>query len=331
MSKFEESKRDWFLTEAGYLENLEYFPRAMADPKLNDPINDLNEERFHRSGLSWDKCYNSVEYLILLYSAGEPVESLRAPADQVFAQFHRHKEMFPEWQMLYWEPDAYQYTLWLLGLAVLFNKPQEVVHIRSWVAQWTEERDQDDPLLSLLFARYGAPVGPSLDGLMFEKPYQHLFDAFTAPDKAQAQKSLTAYLKTWYRGMKDCYWHDRHKNTRHAVHFGYWSFEAGMATLLLDLDDSDYREMQFYPKDLVDYARIHGAGLPVERKPILVKTGQPAPHSGLYAAFDGLAPEVKRERGELLPMAEDLMDPKRPLRAFTWILRQRSDGGSVVA
>jgi hypothetical protein len=64
--------------------------------------------------------------------------------------------------------------------------------------------------------------------------------------------------------------------------------------------------------------------------PILVKTGEPAPHSGVYAAHDGLAPEVIAKQGDPLPEAEDLMDPKRPKRAFTWILRQRDDGGPVI-
>lgn len=40
--------------------------------------------------------------------------------------------------------------------------------------------------------------------------------------------------------------------------FGYWAFEAALATVLYDLDDSSYRDMLHYPKDLVDHARNNG-------------------------------------------------------------------------
>ncbi|MDC5260008.1 DUF1911 domain-containing protein, partial [Acinetobacter baumannii] len=38
-------------------------------------------------------------------------------------------------------------------------------------------------------------------------------------------------------------------------YFGYWSWEAAAVTWLLDIDDALYRDHEFYPKDLVDFAR----------------------------------------------------------------------------
>lgn len=54
--------------------------------------------------------------------------------------------------------------------------------------------------------------------------------------------------------MKDCYWYNRHKG-KFATHFGYWSFESGLVSVLCGLDDSAFRDMLYYPEDLVDYAR----------------------------------------------------------------------------
>jgi hypothetical protein len=38
----------------------------------------------------------------------------------------------------------------------------------------------------------------------------------------------------------------------------YWVFETGMLTVLNKLDDSSYRHLNFYPRDLVDYCKARG-------------------------------------------------------------------------
>ncbi|WP_410952372.1 PoNe immunity protein domain-containing protein, partial [Pseudomonas sp. S1(2024)] len=73
--------------------------------------------------------------------------------------------------------------------------------------------------------------------------------------KDEQQQAVRSYLKQWYRGMRNCYWHDRHKARSDAGFFGYWAFEAGLVTVLWGVDDTPYRDLPFYPKDLVDDAR----------------------------------------------------------------------------
>jgi hypothetical protein len=38
-------------------------------------------------------------------------------------------------------------------------------------------------------------------------------------------------------------------------YFGYWSFESAAIVAALGLDDSSFRDNEYYPKDLVDYFR----------------------------------------------------------------------------
>lgn len=38
---------------------------------------------------------------------------------------------------------------------------------------------------------------------------------------------------------------------------GYWSFESAVIVAILDLDDSKFRDNEYYPKDLVDYYRAN--------------------------------------------------------------------------
>jgi len=310
MSEFEAKKRDWFLTEAVYQEQMDYWPRSnFFKPSVIEKLNDLDRDKDYRQGLSWDRCYDSLEHVVLRYSAGEEIDSLRDPCIQAFEEFARHYRMFPDDKMLYWEPDAYQYLMWLLGLAYLFNLPEYVPQIATWYAHNTES-PQDDKLVCALFTRLGCKeFNNPADWLVNDKPYAHLYLALQAGEegqKAAAQKHLEAYLKSWYKGMKDCYWHDRHKG-KFATHFGYWSFESGLVSLLCGLDDADYRDMLYYPKDLVDYARPNAfqpIASPESPKTLRAMPGECCPKTGDWYALHLGGKTVRVNEGDPMPGPE---------------------------
>jgi hypothetical protein len=69
---------------------------------------------------------------------------------------------------------------------------------------------------------------------------------------------LLQYLEDWYEASRREPYHDQHpKNDLRSgrSYYGYWSWEAAAVTWLLNIDDTIYRDHQFYPKDLVDFAR----------------------------------------------------------------------------
>ena len=307
MSEFEEKKRDWFLVEATYDELAAWFPKTFADKEVDDIINGANKQ--HAQRLSWSRCSERLQYSILRYSAGEEVESLRDPCKEIFEEFARHHRMFPDDKMLYWEPDAYQYLMWLLGLAYLFNLPEYVPQIATWYAHNTE--GGDDPLICALFAKLGCTAfSQPQEEMVFEKTYRPLLSALQAGgegQKAEAQEHLEAYLKTWYKGMKDCYWYNRHKG-KFATHFGYWSFEAGLVSLLCGFDDAAYRDMLYYPKDLVDYARPN-VFQPIPSSGQLPKTlralpGERCPKTGDWYALHLGGKIVRVNEGDPMPGPE---------------------------
>ena len=305
MSDFEAKKRDWFLTEATYDELAAWFPETFADKEVDEII--YGDDEKHAKSLSWVRCFQRVEHLVLRYSAGDEIDALRAPCEEMFEEFARHKKMFPEWNMKYWEPDAYQYLMWLLGFAYLFNLPGYVPQIATWYTHNTES-PQDDKLVCSLFSKLGCDefVTPA-DWLMHDKPYEYLYLALqaAAERKDEAQKHLTAYLKDWYKGMKDCYWYNRHKG-KFATHFGYWSFESGLVSVLCGLDDSAFRDMLYYPKDLVDYARAHPfEPLSEQRKQTLrALPGEPCPKTGDWYALHLGGKVVSVKEGEPMPGPE---------------------------
>lgn len=65
---------------------------------------------------------------------------------------------------------------------------------------------------------------------------------------------LYKYIKyEWYaRRSENELYHELHMTNNY---FGYWSFESAAVTCIMNLDDSTYRQLQYYPKDLVDYYR----------------------------------------------------------------------------
>ena len=152
----------------------------------------------------------------------------------------------------------------------------------------------------LCFALYSTMIG-------INKAYRPLLKALQAgaERKDEAQKHLEAYLKGWYKGMKDCYWYNRHKG-KFATHFGYWSFESGLVSVLCGLDDSAFRDMLYYPKDLVDYARAHPfEPLSEQRKQTLrALPGEPCPKTGDWYALHLGGKVVSLREGEPMPGPE---------------------------
>ena len=60
---------------------------------------------------------------------------------------------------------------------------------------------------------------------------------------------LAKYLKAdWYNKEYECY--EAHKSSQN-IYYGYWSFEAGAIAKILNLDDSNLKNMPYYPYDLV--------------------------------------------------------------------------------
>jgi hypothetical protein len=321
---FDQVKREPLLPESHYQRCLQFNEDMLIDPEIDQILSDSDKTEDHKKRLLWSQTYTSLELLIARYSAGESIESLQQYALRTFEFFKAYRERFPSYnKLLLWEPDAYQYVMWLLSLAVMLDLKEYVPQIASWIS--TEEDDGQDVLVHRLLERLG--VSMPGESLIHEKPYVALLQA-TETTSADQQKAMTKYLKTWYSGMKNCYWHDRHKRL-HAFFFGYWSFEAGLVTLLWNIDDSAYRDMPFYPKDMVDFARQQRAKPQTEQEKahISARTGEACPHAGRWGVQespDTMLQERMFKAGDTLPSGIGRDGKDGPV---TWIVLSREDGG----
>lgn len=86
-------------------------------------------------------------------------------------------------------------------------------------------------------------------------PYSKTLKIFDGQDRHRPEM-LSAYLAEWYADSRlDPYYESCKRGNGFT---GYWSWEAAAITVILDIDDTDYRTAPFYPRDLVDFARQAG-------------------------------------------------------------------------
>ncbi|WP_104401130.1 PoNe immunity protein domain-containing protein [Vibrio penaeicida] len=254
--QFESIRRDSLLEQTHYEKLLSYYSKDKSNRYKK--ILDSNNSMALRKRVSWSLALHKFEQCILEYSAGKDIKHCSALMKDALDEFNRHKSTFPQVNYLYWEPDSFRFILWAMSFAALSGNLNDMRNIVRSISK--NPQDEDDPLLSILLARLGYIGFPRLDYLAFPKSYQHLYESVkgdgVTPSKEERQESLKQYLKGWYNGSKDCYWYNLHKLG--STHFGYWAFEAVLVTVLYELDDSSYRHLPFYPKDLVEHSRQTG-------------------------------------------------------------------------
>ena len=83
------------------------------------------------------------------------------------------------------------------------------------------------------------------------KVFKKLREAIIETDKIEAEKLTKEFIKQdWYKNHKGQGWYDSHKS-KYDIYYGYWSFEAAAIVKIMGLDDSSFRNCDYYPKDLL--------------------------------------------------------------------------------
>ena len=288
MSTFEQLQRDPLITQEGAKDLLNFNSDTLNDEDMKEKLFDLKHDQDHRFQISWWFVSARLTLLFRQYSVGESVESMLEPAKLTFAEFERHYAMFPdeELKLKLWEANGYRYVMWLTGLAYLLGLKEYLPKIAHWISPNPD--DGNDPLISLLFNRLGVEGAPSASELLHPKGYTPLYELLTqTQDKTKQQTLMQTYIRGFYKNiMNQTVWKGWDKEGW--IYFGFWSFEAGMITHLLNLDDSSYRDMTFYPKDLVEYARNQQpAASPVSNRYTgrTLRVGETCTSTGWYEAL----------------------------------------------
>ena len=254
----------------------------------------------------------SVDLLTLGYSAGANLASLRAFYPSAVEAWLTHEKYHHAYVDSPSGASSTAATYALLGDAFDFvNRMICFGVLLGWgkllpsVARIIEFRNpRMDAMLERILAHYVSNRDTSLTECTRHRPYRGTLKIFNAsPDKRPAL--MAKYLEGWYEASKREWYHDSHN--RYGVFKGYWSWEAAAITFLLDIDDSTYRNAEFYPADLVDFARrvkldeASANRIDVDAKERQMKAGDACPKAGTWQSIDIPSTTIVFSEGEIAP------------------------------
>jgi len=152
---------------------------------------------------------------------------------------------------------AYDEMLWMLSLGFLLDIPNE--EFQKLVNVIDKDGVKDNLFEFIIRAKLPnrKPIEKESYQEFFGVPkvFEKLRLAIKETDKTKAEMLIKEFItKEWYKNHKDAGWYNSHKS-KHNTYFGYWSFETAAVVAIMDLDDSSFKDCEYYPKDLVDYYR----------------------------------------------------------------------------
>ncbi|WP_230969532.1 PoNe immunity protein domain-containing protein [Nitrogeniibacter aestuarii] len=310
--QFHKQRRQQFLGETYYRstipvveESVEYF----ASNPYGSGSSELQREMLARRSSAEGK----FDLLALRYTAGEPIALLRSELEAVISAYERYGEQLWKYAsdrndvvFKYYSLDDYCLLMQLIGLCFL-------LHRRDLLPRLAALQDGDNGAnvgydwLVEEFLSYAPLDRMETEHVCATRPYEPLIDAMSSETNEEAIKDLDRYLKHWYKDLSGTGWHDSHKAG--AGYYGYWSFEAGAAVILLGIeDDSSLHKYLYYPKDLVAWSRENavrfsdgGTGGGASRSRPNVPAGQPCPETGWWFTPAKQGSRRYFKQGETMP------------------------------
>ncbi len=259
MSDFASKRRQQFITESFYNELSPFEANALLRlrAKLDDPAKDDESRSLLWQGI----CGYAVSHMVMQYTAGQPIEPLRAMLANIVGDYEAYQRALSVYEGV---PaiaplgldrlDDYELCMQLIGLCYLLHRRDLLPRIAKLEDPGYAGEDTlyEDLLSHELEGRF------EVDVWYHDEPYRDLVNSFYRDTPEERLADLQQYLKAWYPAFKSVPWHDGHLRMTETDgdYYGYWAFEAGAVAYLLDLDDSSITHM-VYPKDLVAWARAH--------------------------------------------------------------------------
>lgn len=307
--EFIERRRQQFLSDSNYrmeleglLEAIECFTKQPSGVGRN-----LQERWLASAEIVASKHF---ELCLLKYTAGEAIQVLRSDIDQVVSAYEHLAQQDRDFHGEPSRPvfsfssiDEYCRLLQLIGLCYLLHRRD----LLPRVANLCDALKGEDAIYEDLLA-FSLDGRVDVDQWYWDKPYGDLIKAFYKDTESERLACLRAFLKRWYKDLSGTGWHDAHKPDREGRtggYFGYWSFEAGAAVLLLGIeDDTSLHTFLHYPKDLVAWAKSNialqasGDILPGAMR---CAPGEPCPRAGYWLTPAKASSRGYFDVGEIMP------------------------------
>jgi hypothetical protein len=306
---FKDVRRQKFLGEARAKEFDEDLRHSIESAREKLDLPELSERA--RRSFAWSVASESLERLILSYTAGRRVSDMSDALPSVISAFNRFVPCdIPRpneaHTLTITQHEAYVYVFWLLSLCQLLGHAELIQTVMDWIDSDADFNRGRDGLFEATVEKLTGNKVATERVLLHPATYKPLARATVAENPEERPALVKEFLEGWYKNMKPCYWHGTHLDKEGSHYFGYWAFEAALVTYLWDIDDSSYRDHLVYPKDLVDFAREHfpyrGPVAPATGTSRLrCEGGQPCPREGWW--FTPAQADSRRyfHQGEVMP------------------------------
>jgi len=183
--------------------------------------------------------------IFLEYSVGSDLKSMSARFPACVDAYEDYLRCEVHEETDFSSLDDYLISLWLLNFALIFEVEDELV-TRLLKCIGNEGRDS---LFEKLVSTRVAGRKPAVE-LAFPTIFDPLARA-TVAAAAERERLIRQYLESWYKAMKSAYWHDAHKGPDGGGFFGYWAMEVAGVVKAFKVDDAAFRNMRYYPRDLI--------------------------------------------------------------------------------
>jgi len=258
-ASFAEVKREKLLDYKTYAtESNDLISRIpKAEQRLNDAAWLEGKDAATLMRMTGARAEYALNLLTLQYSAGAPLVDLRT----LFAAVVDYFEIYAKFGAKYNEEQgpAYKSPHITLGDSEFYDANRLVcfailLGLETTLGRIAAVIDFDCPKADGMLERL---LGVYLDGRSRPSdctrhlPYFNTIKIFEA-STVEREVLMAEYLANWYAASRHEPYFDSHK--RGEEFRGYWSWEAGAIAVALNIDDSSFRDAQFYPRDLADFA-----------------------------------------------------------------------------
>ncbi|WP_454726752.1 MULTISPECIES: PoNe immunity protein domain-containing protein [Cupriavidus] len=257
------------------------------------------------------RLWDLLDWVSLQYSAGAPAKFFAEAWPhamnwaQEYGAFHETFHQSPEAQgsitphVSLRTEDYWQVALRLTCFGLLTGNASRMPDVMPLFDYGNEDMGVRDGLIERLVAPFVSDRGMPPDTATRHLPYRKLFKVFDAmPAKRPAL--MAKYLDEWYHASRREPYIDQHLGGQSSF-FGYWSWEAAAVTWLLDIDDTSYRHMPFYPRDLVDFARQAPVGNRPPSPPPPQYADSPCAQAGFWSTSAKRGSRRYFAQGEIFP------------------------------
>lgn len=204
---------------------------------------------------------SKLETLIARYSKGDSIEEIKTEYisvldfmikgwDDVAVKFQKGRPpkrvMLDKYFLM-----PYNYMIWMLSFAILLKVSENEVNTLRKLIE--DGNISDELIISLLSFLIGSDTIKETEKTTY-KPFSGLIKTGKL---IGTEKQMKGYLDKWYQNTKLLTWHNYTPEEGKYYYFGRWSFESAAVVAIKGLDDSVFKENEYYPKDLVEYYRAN--------------------------------------------------------------------------